>query len=312
MATARPDACFVGIERAWGSMRRLFRRLNAQDLNHVRAIEGDAAFLLQHVFAPQSLSEIWINFSDPWPKERHHNRRLIQDTFVKILAERLKPDGGVTIVTDHADYATWITDIFDATIGPAIHLRNPICSPVTRTHPNQIRTKSNRCGRAHSLFCLASEIGTISRNAHSKGRENAKYRFRRRIPTRRNTDTYRTGHRSSVARNPSEYAGRDQNDRHLLPIARQSRPHLSHGPRRRTRPVLRHIPLISQKQSAIGQTGTNGSAAPHLGRKKSSAKGGRFDFGNTSPFVARIEHSGSVRRMVAQQKHRYLSHGVMV
>lgn len=111
MATARPDACFVGIERAWGSMRRLFRRLNALKLNHVRAIEGDAAFLLQHVFAPQSLSEIWINFSDPWPKERHHNRRLIQDTFVKILAERLKPDGGVTIVTDHADYATWITDI---------------------------------------------------------------------------------------------------------------------------------------------------------------------------------------------------------
>ncbi|MDE2723648.1 MAG: tRNA (guanosine(46)-N7)-methyltransferase TrmB [Gemmatimonadota bacterium] len=111
MATARPDACFVGIERAWGSMRRLFRRLNALKLNHVRAIEGDAAFLLQHVFAPQSLSEIWINFSDPWPKERHHNRRLIQDTFVKILAERLKPDGGVTIATDHADYATWITDI---------------------------------------------------------------------------------------------------------------------------------------------------------------------------------------------------------
>ena len=111
MATARPDACFVGIERAWGSMRRLFRRLNALKLNHVRAIEGDAAFLLQHVFAPQSLSEIWINFSDPWPKERHHNRRLIQDAFIKILAERLKPDGGVTIATDHADYATWITDI---------------------------------------------------------------------------------------------------------------------------------------------------------------------------------------------------------
>ena len=111
MAASRSDACFIGIERAWGSMRRLFKRLNALKLNHVHAIEGDAAFLLQHVFAPQSLSEVWINFSDPWPKERHHNRRLIQDAFVKILAERLKPGGTVTIATDHANYATWITDI---------------------------------------------------------------------------------------------------------------------------------------------------------------------------------------------------------
>ncbi|MYF74354.1 MAG: tRNA (guanosine(46)-N7)-methyltransferase TrmB [Gemmatimonadetes bacterium] len=137
MATARPDACFVGIERAWGSMRRLFRRLNALKLNHVRAIEGDAAFLLQHGFAPQSLSEIWINFSDPWPKERHHNRRLIQDTFVKILAERLKPDGGVTIATDHADYATWITDILTR----QSDLQSIYATPSVRQLPGRTPTK---------------------------------------------------------------------------------------------------------------------------------------------------------------------------
>ncbi len=137
MATARPDACFVGIERAWGSMRRLFKRLNAQDLNHVRAIEGDAAFLLQHVFAPQSLSEIWINFSDPWPKERHHNRRLIQDAFIKILAERLKPDGAVTIATDHADYATWITDILTR----QSHLQSIYETPSVHQLPGRTPTK---------------------------------------------------------------------------------------------------------------------------------------------------------------------------
>ena len=118
----------------WGSMRRLFKRLNALKLNHVRAIEGDAAFLLQHVFAPQSLSEIWINFSDPWPKERHHNRRLIQDTFVKILAERLKPGGD----GNHSNRPRRVRNVDHrrtiATIAPAIHLRNPVCSSVTRTH----------------------------------------------------------------------------------------------------------------------------------------------------------------------------------
>ena len=137
MAASRPDACFVGIERAWGSMRRLFKCLNAQNTNHVRAIEGDAAFLLQHVFAPQSLSEIWINFSDPWPKERHHNRRLIQDTFVKILAERLKPGGGVTIATDHADYAAWITDILTR----QSHLQSIYATPYVHQLPGRTPTK---------------------------------------------------------------------------------------------------------------------------------------------------------------------------
>ena len=137
MAASRPDACFVGIERAWGSLRRLFKCLNAQNTNHVRAIEGDAAFLLQHVFAPRSLSEVWINFSDPWPKERHHNRRLIQDTFVKILAERLKPDGEVTIATDHADYATWITDV----LSRQSHLQSIYATPSVHQLPGRTPTK---------------------------------------------------------------------------------------------------------------------------------------------------------------------------
>ena len=137
MAAARSDACFIGIERAWGSMRRLFKRLNAQNLNHVRAIEGDAAFLLQHVFAPQSLSEVWINFSDPWPKERHHNRRLIQDAFIKILAERLKPGATVTIATDHANYATWITDILTR----QSHLQSIYATPSVHKLPGRTPTK---------------------------------------------------------------------------------------------------------------------------------------------------------------------------
>ena len=137
MAAARSDACFIGIELAWGSMRRLFKRLNAQNTNHVRAIEGDAAYLLQHVFAPQSLSEVWINFSDPWPKERHHNRRLIQDTFVKILAERLKPGGTVTIATDHGNYATWITDILTR----QSHLQSIYATPSVHKLPGRTPTK---------------------------------------------------------------------------------------------------------------------------------------------------------------------------
>jgi tRNA (guanine-N7-)-methyltransferase len=113
LAQEHPDKCFVGIERAWGSISRLFKRLETQGLDHVRAMEGDAAFMLDHLFAPQSLSQVFINFSDPWHKERHHGRRLIQDGFVQMLAERLKLGGEVTIATDHAAYAIWIADVLE-------------------------------------------------------------------------------------------------------------------------------------------------------------------------------------------------------
>ncbi len=110
-ASARPGTNFVGVERSWGAAQRLFKRLHREGLENVRVLQGDAAFALRHAFAPASLDEVFINFSDPWPKERHHGRRLIQPRFVELLAERLAVDGTVTIATDHGDYADWILDV---------------------------------------------------------------------------------------------------------------------------------------------------------------------------------------------------------
>lgn len=137
MAAARSDVCFVGIERAWGSIRRLLNRIEARELKNVRAIEGDAAFLLQHVFAPHALGEVWINFSDPWPKERHRNRRLIRDAFVATLGERLQPGGEVTIATDHAGYASWIADV----LARQSLLQSVYETPFVRELPGRVPTK---------------------------------------------------------------------------------------------------------------------------------------------------------------------------
>lgn len=147
MATARSDVCFVGIERAWGSIRRLLNRIDARGLAHVRAIEGDAAFLLRHVFAPHSLSEVWINFSDPWPKERHRNRRLIRDAFVATLAERLQPGGEVTIATDHAGYAAWIADV----LARQSLLQSVYETPFVRELPGRVPTKYEQRARDAGL-----------------------------------------------------------------------------------------------------------------------------------------------------------------
>lgn len=110
-AAAHPDTDYVGIERSWGAAQRLFKRLHRDGLTNVRVLQGDAAFALRHAFGPGSVSHIYVNFSDPWPKERHHGRRLVQPPFVSLLSERLTPGGRVTIATDHAGYAEWISEV---------------------------------------------------------------------------------------------------------------------------------------------------------------------------------------------------------
>jgi tRNA (guanine-N7-)-methyltransferase len=112
-AECHPDVNLVGIELSWGWVQHLARRLDEAGLTHVRLIHGEAQVALQHLFHPNSISEIFINFPDPWPKKRHRSRRLIQTELVELLHDRLVPSGQVTIATDHADYATWIAALLE-------------------------------------------------------------------------------------------------------------------------------------------------------------------------------------------------------
>jgi tRNA (guanine-N7-)-methyltransferase len=112
-AECNPDVNLVGIELSWGWVQHLARRLDEAGLTYVRLIHGEAQVALQHLFGPSSIDEIYINFPDPWPKKRHHSRRLIQAELVELLHDRLAPSGQVTIATDHPDYATWITAILE-------------------------------------------------------------------------------------------------------------------------------------------------------------------------------------------------------
>ena len=113
LAAHRPETDWVAGEISWASVRRLLRRLDRRGLANVRVFQGNGAFVLEHLFAPDSLDTIYINHPDPWPKVRHHGRRLIQPAFVDLLARRLAPGGRVLIVTDHADYAGWIAEVLE-------------------------------------------------------------------------------------------------------------------------------------------------------------------------------------------------------
>lgn len=104
---------FVGIERSWGSVQRLFKRLSVSGLENVLAVHGDASYTLARLFAPDSIGRVYVNFPDPWHKERHHSRRLIQADFVRLIGERLVFGGEVTIATDQAEYARWIGEVLE-------------------------------------------------------------------------------------------------------------------------------------------------------------------------------------------------------
>ena len=113
-AKRNPDANVLGIELSWGWVQHLARSLDHARLAHVRLIHGEAEVILQYLLRSHSIREIFINFPDPWPKKRHHTRRLIQTGVIELLHDRLTIGGQVTIVTDQPDYAAWIAAILES------------------------------------------------------------------------------------------------------------------------------------------------------------------------------------------------------
>ena len=110
MAANEPERNFVGIEVHEPGVGRLLRSLEAEGLNNVRVAMRDAVEVLTEKAAPGSVDQVRIYFPDPWPKKRHHKRRLIQPPFLRLLAERLKPGGLLHLATDWAPYAEWMIE----------------------------------------------------------------------------------------------------------------------------------------------------------------------------------------------------------
>lgn len=104
-AAARPQTNFFGIEWAnfyWRYTADRLRRNGCE--RNARVVRADAKFFLRDYVAEGSLAAVHIYFPDPWPKSRHHKRRLITPAFVEQVLRVLAPGGRVQIVTDHADY----------------------------------------------------------------------------------------------------------------------------------------------------------------------------------------------------------------
>jgi tRNA (guanine-N7-)-methyltransferase len=117
LAIAHPQRSFLGVEVHRPGVGRLLLALEARALDNVRIICHDAVEVLERQLASESLAEVLILFPDPWPKKRHHKRRLIQRPFVELLATRLAPGGALHLATDWQPYALQMLETLSAVAG---------------------------------------------------------------------------------------------------------------------------------------------------------------------------------------------------
>lgn len=114
LAARAPEVAHVGVEVSWKRVLKMARRLARGELANVRLVHGLGEQVVAEAIAPGSLDAAWINFSDPWPKKRHHARRLVQPALVAALAERLRPGGVLHVATDDVGYAEHIDAVLAA------------------------------------------------------------------------------------------------------------------------------------------------------------------------------------------------------
>ena len=113
IATQNPACDYAAFEIYQPGIGALMNTLAARAIDNIRIICADAARFLPLMFAPHSLAAVHIFFPDPWPKRRHHKRRLINANFAATLADALTSGGKVRIATDDLHYATAIDNTFD-------------------------------------------------------------------------------------------------------------------------------------------------------------------------------------------------------
>jgi tRNA (guanine-N7-)-methyltransferase len=114
IAAARPGTDFLGIEVHTPGVGSLLKLIAENQLSNVRVIQHDAVEVVRDMIAPASLAGIHVFFPDPWPKKRHHKRRLIQPPFVALLASRLAPAGYFHCATDWEEYAQQMLEVLSA------------------------------------------------------------------------------------------------------------------------------------------------------------------------------------------------------
>jgi tRNA (guanine-N7-)-methyltransferase len=114
LASGRPSCNVLAFEVWRPGVAETLGRLEEAGVENVRLISVDAVWSMEHLLGPESVTELWTFFPDPWPKKRHHRRRLVSPAFVSVAASRLLPGAVWRLATDWMDYARQMRSVLDA------------------------------------------------------------------------------------------------------------------------------------------------------------------------------------------------------
>ncbi len=108
-AKSNPDVTLIGVEPFVNGVASLLSHIEDNQLKNIRIVQDDARLLLQ-ALPDECLEKIFVLFPDPWPKKRHHKRRIVNEATVQEFARLLKPKGWLILATDIEEYAQWMQE----------------------------------------------------------------------------------------------------------------------------------------------------------------------------------------------------------
>jgi tRNA (guanine-N7-)-methyltransferase len=155
-ALAQPERDFIGVEVHGPGVGRLLKDADAAGATNLRVFQHDAVEVLDRAIAPGAIAEVRIFFPDPWPKKRHHKRRLVQPALVQRLRRTLRSGGRLHLATDWQPYAEHMLEVMEAAegfrniAGPGRYSDRPDSRPLTHFEQRGLRL-------GHPVFDLIYE-----------------------------------------------------------------------------------------------------------------------------------------------------------
>lgn len=113
MAQHYPERNFIGVERLLGRARKVARKIERCGLSNARVLRLETQYVVEWLLAPESISRLHLLCPDPWPKAKHHKRRVFQVPFLKLVRQLLVPGGEFCFKTDHDEYFEWALEELD-------------------------------------------------------------------------------------------------------------------------------------------------------------------------------------------------------
>ena len=135
-----PETGFLAVDVHQPGIGKLLAMSEENALTNIRVMDEDAHLIVQNMIVDNSLDAIHLFFPDPWPKTRHHKRRIVNSRFIELISSKLKRGGSIHIATDWVPYATWIQEAFaNANTFEGGVVEKPEWRPLTRFEGQGIR-----------------------------------------------------------------------------------------------------------------------------------------------------------------------------